>query len=203
MEQRDKICDPLENNYNLPEGELNVFYLDKNNHAIFGVEIGLGDNQAFTWYIASAGEHEAFVFLYLGDDWGETLTSLRDEKIFEIAKEAWPYFCNALSNGYNDNYNSPALISLPILEDNCAAYCLALKAENIAYDGLDSIINRYTTEKACTLLNYYFEMLTQFNENKPSTVKAAWSGFVEGVALCNRTHTVLKTAKFIGKFLGF
>lgn len=198
MEQRYQMCEAYVDKIGLKEGDVNIFYLDGQDYFYLGVECAPEDDEVLTWYFSPSGEREAFVFLYCGENTFDELVQNLDRTNSDAVDNAWPLFANALVNGCEDRYDSPALIKLNSVERaNGTFWCLAQKVENIDLTEFDTLMGEYALSKVKGLLNYYGEMFRQLNENELSKLDLITGGIKEGI----HWGKIARTAASIGSIL--
>ncbi len=198
MEQRYKMREAYSDVTGLKKGDVNIFYLETADHFYLGVECAPEDNEALTWYFSPTGERESFVFLYCGEDTFDELVQNLNRVNSKAVEKAWPLFANALVNGCDDNYGSPALIKLGSIENvNGCFWCLAQKVENFDLSELENLAGDYAMRKVGGLLSYYGEMFRQLNENELRKLDLVVGGAKEGF----RWGRIAKLAVSVGSVL--
>lgn len=159
---------------------------DEENGQCIGVELSQDGKQGVTVYIAPQDARKANLILNLGE---ETLDNFVNDvtKHSAVGMEyAYPLFMEALKNGANDYYTSPALVRLAdCTEPHKRIWCLVMQLHNV--DIAKDFTSDYVTESIGNLLSYVNNMFEQLISNKVSlpdklrrVMGEGWDGYKIG-----------------------
>lgn len=166
MENRNNFAFFIEETRRVSEPVLTTFFVEKGDLFFVGKEIRIDDHK-ITYYLLPFSDGTATVLIKLADDEPfDSFIENIDEYNIDGCQNAWPYLMEAMYNGANDNYSSPALIKL-----NDLFWGLCLQAENVSIEDLDS---DYIFGKVGTLIDYAEAMIEQIDQNEVSGWDKAW-----------------------------
>ena len=143
MERRNSMDFFYEEYKGSDEPDLNAFYIEGEKMIYGGRELLLKDKK-ITYYVLPLEEHEAVLFLYVGDDIFDNLLNSIDEYSEPGIRNAYPLFMKSVDNGLNENLYSTALLNLPHACKDGKFWCFATKIENIDLSDLenDYVLNK-------------------------------------------------------------
>jgi hypothetical protein len=146
------------------------------------IEVPVDENNSLYTYIIPRGEHSAFVAICLNDMFDKLVDEL-DDDTYETVAETWPTLATLLHNGIKDKYKNGALIRLEDSDYGDTKWFVASVAGNISFDSEEALFCDRTNDAISVVLEKANQLLTELNENEPSTLKAIGKGLVQGLTL--------------------
>lgn len=188
---------------NHKNGGCSAFYLKDDKRFYAGRHLYV-DDKKITYYIMPLKEHEAIIFLYIGDDTFDEFCNEINDNTEEAFTKTWPMLIQALKDGINDNYYKCALIKLPKVHEDGWFWCFATRVENIDYKNMES---DYVMGKVEKLVEQAVNIFVEVDENDISTWQRAKTIGKSGWRSYSTAHGILRgigtAASVIGAFFGF
>jgi hypothetical protein len=149
-------------------------------NSYIALEWPIDDSRAFVVYLIPRNTHSVFVATCWEHAFDQLLQGI-DEDTAETIGETWPTLAALLYNGADDLYREGALILLEDFDDGERKWFLASVVGNISFENVEGLLGERTDAVMQLVAQKSVQLLTELNENEPSTLRAIGKGVAQAV----------------------